>query len=80
MRGIALLSAFSAILFAQGPARDLYTEAVINGSLPGLHSNHLYFIDRPNRVRLFSPDGHFLDIVRRNGSDRQAGLRREHCD
>jgi hypothetical protein len=59
LRAIALLCALCSILSAQSPTRELYTEAVLSGPLPGLYNGHLYFIDRPNRVRLFSPDGNF---------------------
>jgi hypothetical protein len=68
MRSIALPFAFCAILSAQGAAREVYTEAVISGPLPGLHNNYLYFIDRPNRVRLFT-ERPLLDIIRCSGSN-----------
>jgi hypothetical protein len=58
LRVIVLLCVPCSILSAQDPTRELYAEAVLSGLLPGLYG-HLYFIDRPNRVRLFSPDGHF---------------------
>ena len=59
LRAIALLCVLCSILSGQSPIHEVYTEVVLSGPLPGLYNGHLYFIDRPNRVRLFSPDGHF---------------------
>ena len=68
LRVIVLLCVPCSILSAQDPTRELYTEAVLSGLLPGLYG-HLYFIDRPNRVRLFSPNGNFasFDVPDRAG-------------
>ena len=58
MRVVPLLLAASCIGFAQSPVREVETGAVISGPLPGLANNHLYFIDMPDRVRVFSPNGY----------------------
>jgi hypothetical protein len=70
LRAIALLCVLCSILSGQSPIHEVYTEVVLSGPLPGLYNGHLYFIDRPNRVRLFSPDGHFatsFDVEDRAG-------------
>jgi hypothetical protein len=58
MRAITLLLAASCVGFAQSPVREVETGAVISGPLPGLANNHLYFIDMPDHVRVFSPNGY----------------------
>jgi len=58
MRLVPLLLAASCIGFAQGPVREVETGAVVSSALPGLANHHLYFVEMPDHVRVFSPDGY----------------------
>jgi len=47
--------------FSTESIREVVTEAIISGPLPGFDHGHLFFVDHPsNSVRLFAPDGHLL--------------------
>jgi len=58
MRVFPLLLAAFCAGFAQGPVREVETGAAVSSALPGLANNHLYFVDMPDRVRVFSPNGY----------------------
>jgi hypothetical protein len=63
MRVVPLLLAASCAGFAQSPAREVETGAVVSSALPGLANNRLYFIDMPDRVRVFSPNGYSSIVI-----------------
>ena len=60
MRVVTLLLAASCVGFAQSPIREVDTGAAIvsMSPFPGLANNHLYFMDEPDHVRVFSPNGY----------------------
>jgi hypothetical protein len=51
----------------QSPVREVETGAVISGLLPGLANNQLYFIDLPDHVRVFSPNGYSSIVIDLDG-------------
>jgi hypothetical protein len=67
MRVVPLLLAAACFGFAQSPVREVETGAVISGPLPGLANNHLYFIDMPDHVRVFSPNGYSSIVIDLDG-------------
>jgi len=62
MRWIAPLFAMCSILCAQS-TRDISTQAVSSGALPGFYKGYLYFVEPNDRVRLFTPDGRFMTSI-----------------
>jgi hypothetical protein len=69
MRVLPLLLAASCAGFAQSPVREVETGAAVvtSAPLPGLANNHLYFIDMPDHVRVFSPSGYSSIVVDLDG-------------
>jgi hypothetical protein len=65
-RGIAIGLAACSIVFAQTAGREVHTGAGASaGPLPGLYKQQVYFIDLPDHVRLFAPQGYssiFFDL------------------
>jgi hypothetical protein len=79
MRVVPLLLAASCVGFAQSPVRQVETGAVVSSALPGLASNHLYFIDMPDHVRVFSPNGYSSIVIDLDGrGDERARWPRRH--
>ncbi len=76
MRVVALLLAASFAGLAQSPVRAVETGAVVSSGLPGLANGHLYFIDMPDHVRVFSPNGYSSIVIDLDGR----GDERAHVD
>ncbi len=76
MRMVALLLAASFVGFAQSPLREIETGAVVSSGLPGLVNDHLYFIDMPDHIRVFAPNGYSSIVFDLDGR----GDERAHVD
>ena len=59
--GPVLVVLLGSTTFAAEPVREVVTQALVAGPLPGFDHGYLYFVDHPsNYVRIFAPDGHLL--------------------
>ena len=61
LTGLVLLVLLESGAFTAEPVREVVTQALVAGPLPGYDHGYLYFVDRPTSyVRIFAPDGKVL--------------------
>jgi len=77
MRVVPLLLAASCVAFSQSPVREVETGAVVSSALPGLANNHLYFIDMPDHIRVFSPNGYSSIVIDLDGRGDERAYQRK---